>query len=74
MVLSFNSESIMLKKVNCKIKANYISLPRGMSNIYLETYKNTNMQIKIILMNKNDFDFKKLLSHPSKRSGIHRVG
>ena len=57
-------------------QGNYISLQRGMPKLYLETHKNTNMQIIFklgsqILMRLRS---KSESSHRSKRNEIHRVG
>ena len=44
-----------------------------MSELYSETDKNTNMQIQIMLMNINEFDFKKLAFYHAKRNKIREV-
>ena len=48
-----------------------LSLQRGMSNLYSETKKNTNMLIiimQIMLININEVHVEKLMSHQPKRN------
>ena len=74
--ISIWSQSHFLRLKLLWIKANYISLQRGMFKLYLEGNRNTDMQIifKLCSWILNEVDVRKCISHRSKRNEIQWVG